>query len=93
MKKIQRIAAAFKKANDLATALYNEAFELAESKPGSAENEAAEAAWSAAEDAANAIRQQLADEIQRMTSGMIDNRTAWSMTFKHELFDLIAKLA
>lgn len=84
-----RLRAAELKANRL----YDRAFELADSEPGTEANAAAEAAWSAAEDAANEIRQKLADEIQRVTSGMIDSKTAWAMTYKPKLYELIEKFA
>lgn len=40
----------------------------------------------------NGIREELAAEIEKISFGQIDNKTAWAMTFKPELFDLIARL-
>lgn len=93
MADMKTLAAKLKAAEQKATRLYDLAFEFCDRAESLADVEAAEAAWSAAEDAANEIRQKLADEIQRVTSGMIDSKTAWAMTYKPKLYDLIEKFA
>lgn len=93
MASMKTLAAKLRTAELNANRLYDRAFELADSEPGTEANAAAEAAWSAAEDAANEIRQNLADEIQRFTAGKIDSKTAWAMTYKPKLYELIEKLA
>jgi hypothetical protein len=93
MADMKRLSIQLRTAELKANRLYDIAFELADSQPGTEANANAEKAWSDAEDAANEIRQKLADEIQRVTSGMIDSKTAWAMTYKPKLYDLIEKFA
>lgn len=41
----------------------------------------------------NGIREELAAEIVKATFGQIDSKTAWAMTFKPELHEIIKKIA
>lgn len=41
----------------------------------------------------NGIREELAAELVKITAGQIDEKTAWAMTFKPELHEIIKRIA
>lgn len=86
MKKIKDLAKKFKNAEAIENLAYDTAFESDEITP------AAEAEWERCNNYTNSLREELAAEIEKISFGQIDNKTAWAMTFKPELFDLIARL-
>lgn len=49
--------------------------------------------WEQCDNVTNGIRDELAAEIVKITFGQIDIKTAWAMTFKPELLEIISKLA
>ena len=51
------------------------------------------AEWEQISDELQKIREELAAEIVKATFGQIDSKTAWAMTFKPELHEIIKKIA
>lgn len=87
MTNIKKLADRLRNAIAIENLAYDTAFESEETTP------AMEAEWEQCNNYTNKLREELAAEIEKITSGCIDNKTAWTMTFKPETFDLIAKLS
>lgn len=88
MKKIKELARKFKNAKAVEDLAYEAAFE--EENLNDFFKLADE--WEQCNYITNGIREELAKEITKISFGQIDYKTAWAMTFKPELYNLIARL-
>ena len=87
MKRIKELDRKLRNAIALEDMAYETAFE------GDETTEAEEKEWERLSDEVQKIREELAAEIVKATFGQIDSKTAWAMTFKPELHEIIKKIA
>ena len=91
MMNIKELAKKFKNAVAVEDLAYQAAFEEFDINSDVADKLADE--WEACNDYTNYLRGELAREITNFTNKQVDCKTAWAMTFKPELFNLIDRLA
>ena len=87
MKRIKELDRKLRNAIALEDMAYEAAFE------GDETTEAQEKEWEQLADIVQALREELAAEIVKATFGQIDSKTAWAMTFKPELHEIIKRIA
>ena len=85
--KIKKLSIQLNNAVALGNLYYDDAFEAEEF------DEYAAAEWEKISNEEQRIREELTAEIVKFSLGQIDSNTAWKMTFKPELHDLIKRLA
>lgn len=89
MKNIKKLADKLRNAIAIENLAYDTAFE--EENPDNFLKLADE--WEQCNYITNGVREELAAEIVKVTLGQIDYKTAWAMTFKPELHEIIKKIA
>ena len=89
MKRIKELDRKLRNAIALEDLAYDAAFE--EENPDNFLKLADE--WEQCNYITNGIREELAAEIVKVTLGQIDYKTAWAMTFKPELHEIIKRIA
>lgn len=87
MKELKDLARKLRNAIAVENMTYDLAFE------GEEINEKYAAEWEEISDMTVKAREALAAEIVKVTAGQIDEPTAYRMTFKPELFEIIRKIA